>query len=95
MKYDETLRDFLTGYLHQHLRIVSKVGNIYEGYLQSWNEHSIFISSRTSILISLKDILSIEETDIGGKADGIKPFGYVKEESFPSKGPIFDEIATT
>ncbi len=69
MKYSDTLREFLSGYLHQELRIVTKVGTVEEGFLQSWNETDIVIAAclskdKSSTIINLKDIVSITEKSI-------------------------------
>jgi len=61
MKYTDTLKEFLTGYIGLHLRIVTKVGTKCNGYLQSWSETGIVIANRSSIIIDIKDIASIEE----------------------------------
>ena len=61
MKYTDTLKEFLTGYIGLYLRIVTKVGTKCDGYLQSWSETSIVIANHSSIIIDIKDIASIEE----------------------------------
>ncbi|MCK9568676.1 hypothetical protein M0R72_07030 [Candidatus Pacearchaeota archaeon] len=70
MKCDETFRDFLGRYLNTNLHIVTKVGTICDGCLMKWGEHSLVLQGETSMIVAIRDILSIEET--GGK----KPFGY-------------------
>jgi len=74
MKYTDTLKEFLTDYLHQELKIVTKVGTVEEGFLQHWNENDIVIATclsndKSQTIINLRDILSITETDIGGKVN--------------------------
>jgi len=80
MKYSDTLREFLTDYLHQELEIVTKVGTTERGFLQHWNETDIVIATcldkdKSQTIINLKDIVSITETDVGGKINGVVEFG--------------------
>jgi len=62
MKYTDTLNEFLEDAHHKYLRIVTKVGTINEGFLQSFGKEGILISDRSTTLIDVKDIASIEET---------------------------------
>jgi hypothetical protein len=62
MKYTEMLKDFLADYMFQHVKIVSKVGTVHEGYLQCYGDLQLVISDATSTILDLKDIATIEET---------------------------------
>lgn len=63
MKYSDTLKEFLTGYIGQYVRIVTKVGTKCDGYLQSWSETGIVLSNHSSTLIDFKDVATIEESN--------------------------------
>jgi len=72
MKPDVMFREFLSGYLHMEVRIVTKVGTVHEGFYQGCSDDNLHIAKcseqdKSSTLICLKDIAVIEETDIGGK----------------------------
>ena len=62
MKYTDTLNAFLEDAQNKHLRIVTKVGTISEGFLQTFGKDGILVSDRSTTLIDVKDIASIEET---------------------------------
>ncbi|MCK9458834.1 MAG: hypothetical protein M0R80_04280 [Proteobacteria bacterium] len=60
MKYTNALKDILEDSMHKHLKIVTKVGTIHDGFLQSYGEFQIIISNNTTSLINVKDIAVIE-----------------------------------